>query len=63
MTHDPEMVLGIPVVKESHDHIFWEKLINKVKTKLNIWSMRDLKFEGKIYAYKIYEVVNNLVCS
>ena len=50
LTTGPEKVLGIPLGKTNdNDKEFWESLISKMKTKLDIWSSRDLSLEGKTY--------------
>ena len=47
-TIGPEKVLGIPLGKNrENNNEFWEKRIQKLETKLNIWRLRNLSFEGK----------------
>ena len=52
LTTGPEMVLGVPLGKSKHCDEFWKKLIEKLKSKLNVWNMRDLSIEGKIHVVK-----------
>ena len=50
LTTGPEKVLGIPLGKQNNNgEQFWETLICKMKTKLDIWNSRDLSLEGKTY--------------
>ena len=47
-TIGPEKVLGVPLGKNRSDKgDFWEKRLKKLETKLNIWRLRNLSFEGK----------------
>ena len=50
LTSGPEMVLGVPMGK--YDLAFWQKLLKKLETNLNIWMSRDLSFEGKIHVIR-----------
>ena len=47
-TNVPQKALGVPVGKsQDNNKAFWEKLIDKLTLKLNIWRQRDLSFIGK----------------
>ena len=51
ITTGPEKVLGIPLGKNTNgnNNIFWESLLKRMKTKLDIWKSRDLSLEGKTH--------------
>ena len=50
LTTSPEKVLGIPLGKQNNNgEQFWEPLICKMKTKLDIWKSQDLSLERKTY--------------
>ena len=50
LTTGPEKVLGIPLGKQNNNgEQFWESLICKMKTKLDIWKSQDLSLERKTY--------------
>ena len=43
-----KLPLGAPLGKDRNDKgDFWDKRIKKLETKLNIWRLRNLSFEGK----------------
>ena len=43
-----EKVLGVALGKDRNENdAFWNKILQKLRTKLNIWKMRDLSYEGK----------------
>ena len=47
-TTGPEKVLGVPLgINRNDKGDFWEKRLKKLETKLNIWRLRNLSFEGK----------------
>ena len=58
LTNGPEMVLGVPIGKNNVANTFWEKLVEKLKSKLTIWSSRDLSFQGKIHIIKSIGISN-----
>ena len=51
LTVGPEKVLGILIGndKDTDHDLFWESLMSKMKSKLDIWRSRDLSLEGKTY--------------
>ena len=49
LTAGPAKVLGVPLGKNKNMKEFWESLIAKMKTKLDIWKSRDLSLEGRSY--------------
>ena len=51
LTRGPKDVLGVPVGgdRDKVDKNMWEKLIDKLREKLNIWKARDLSLEGRAY--------------
>ena len=48
----PERMLGIPIGINVDYTDFWNGLIFKLNSKLNIWKHRDLSFEGKAHLIK-----------
>ena len=48
----PERMLGIPIGINVDCTDFWNGLIFKLNSKLNIWKHRDLLFEGKVHLIK-----------
>jgi exonuclease III len=52
ITSGPEMILGIPVGKNNSFDEYWDKLIKKMKVKLDMWAFRDLSFDGKVHLIK-----------
>ena len=47
ISKDNKKVLGVPVGKDKINEAFWTKIIQKLKSKLNIWRMRSLSYIGK----------------
>ena len=47
-TKGSEKVLGIPIGKQANFDEFWNKLLQKQKSKLDMWQRWDLSIQGKI---------------
>ena len=53
ITSGPQKVLGVPVGLTKNNYAdFWDKLVDKLKTKLDIWRLRPLSFQGKVLLIK-----------
>ena len=54
MTLRAEKVLGIDLGgrRDKTDKEYWDKLVEKLGSKLKIWKGRDLSLEGKTYIIK-----------
>lgn len=49
LTTGPEKCLGVVIGKNVDKSEYWENIITKLKNNLQVWKMRNLSLQGKVY--------------
>ena len=52
LINGPEEIVGVAISNNDDCSGYWNQIIKRLKSKLAIWSGRDLSFEGKIRMIK-----------